>query len=394
MTLLTLLALSGCKGDDWEEHGPIADGIMAPLGDPLPSATPEQLATFERGKAVGLHRFRPSQGLGPAFNVSFCLSCHEKPVSGGSAGLYRSFFLSGRLTEDGAFVPGESAGEAGGVIRLLDVGTDHLARPEIPETTTILAQRNPIPFFGVGLIAELPEDEILKRADPDDADGDGISGRPNYDRGFVGRFGRKAQTVSIEGFIRGPLFNHIGVTTNPLTEEQRAALPVDSSGGGDMAARYAPGFFDLGQAAAPDGPLVDLDDAPDPEMSTQDLFDLVSYSMLLAAPLVDDPTPDSEAGRLAFNEARCTDCHTPRIKGPRGPVHVYSDLLLHDMGPELADGLVQKDATGAEFRTQPLWGIGAVGPYLHDGRAHTLHDAILAHGGEGTASRDLFAAFD
>ena len=77
--------------------------------------------------------------------------------------------------------------------------------------------------------------------------------------------------------------------------------------------------------------------------------------------------------------------------GPRGALPVYSDLLLHDMGPDLADGIEQGEASGSEFRTQPLWGIAAVGPYLHDGRAETLKDAILAHGGEGQKSRDRAA---
>lgn len=395
-SILLIAALTGCSGEpDWDKsHGEIAEGIMAPLGEPIPSATPEQLATFERGRAVGIHRFTPTEGLGPAFNTSSCLSCHEKPTFGGSAGLYRSFFLTGRTTDDGAFFPGESAGESGGVIRLVDLQEDRTARPDIPDTTTIISQRNPIPFFGVGLIAELPEEEILRWADPDDEDGDGISGRPNYDRGYVGRFGRKAQTVSIEGFIRGPLFNHLGITSNPLTDAQRAALPVDSSGGEDPNARLLRGLFELGQAAAPDGPLTDDDGVPDPELSRSDLFDLVSFSMLLAAPQVEEPTPDSEVGRLAFNEARCTDCHIPRLVGPRGPLHLYSDLLLHDMGDAMADGLVAQDATGREYRTQPLWGLAPVGPFLHDGRAHTIHDAILMHGGEGQASADLYASFD
>ena len=81
----------------------------------------------------------------------------------------------------------------------------------------------------MGLLAEIPDSEILKRVDENDANGDGISGRANYDRGFVGRFGRKAQTVSIEGFIRGPLFNHLGITTNPLPDELKAMLPVPSA---------------------------------------------------------------------------------------------------------------------------------------------------------------------
>jgi CxxC motif-containing protein (DUF1111 family) len=389
-------------GEDWTEHGPIAEGIMAPLGEPIPSATAEQLDAFERGKRVGERRFQLEEGLGPAFNTAFCLSCHEKPVSGGSAGIYRSFFLSGRLTGDGAFLPGESAGDGGGVIRANYVGEEYDARPEIPESTTILAQRNPIPFFGVGLLAELSDDEILKRADPDDADGDGISGRPNYDRGFVGRFGRKSQTVSIEGFIRGPLFNHLGLTTDPLTDEQRAELPVDSSSGmtdgtrRDQGAwlRLSEALSAFGQAAAPDGPLTDEDGVPDPEMSGAELFDLVTFTMLMAAPEIEPLNEVTTRGRDAFNEARCFDCHTPRLQGPRGPIPVYSDLLLHDMGAELADGLAQMDATGSEFRTQPLWGIAPVGPYLHDGRARTLHDAIALHGGEGSRSRDLYLAME
>ena len=232
--LSAALLLGACPGPAPREHvlgdfGPMADGIYARLGDPAPYADATQLATFERGRQVALTRFDRRDGLGPAFNVTFCTACHERPVIGGGAGLYRNFFVSGVETPDGAFVPGFSAGDAGGVIRLYYYGADYPARPPVPTETNIIAQRNPIPFFGVGLLAELPDAEILRRADPDDADGDGISGRPNYDRGFVGRFGRKSQTVSIEGFIRGPLFNHLGVTTDPLSEAQRALLPVDSS---------------------------------------------------------------------------------------------------------------------------------------------------------------------
>ena len=266
--------------------------------------------------------------------------------------------------------------------------------PELDPRTNVVAQRNPIPFFGVGLLAELSNEEILKRADPDDADGDGISGRPNYDRGYVGRFGRKSQTVSIEGFIRGPLKNHLGITTDPLTDAQKAALPVDSSSDDPMDGATGSlfhGVLPFGQAAANDGPITDDDGAPDPEMSGDDLFDLVSMTMLMAAPDVrTDLTPTEIEGRDLFDDAGCADCHTPRLTGPRGPLPVYSDLLLHDMGPDLADGLVQGEAGGEEFRTQPLWGIAAVGPYLHDGRATTIDEAIEMHGGEGQRSADHY----
>jgi CxxC motif-containing protein (DUF1111 family) len=378
-----------------DAHSEYAQGIYAKLGDPVPYASDTQLETFERGERVATRRFSLADGLGPAFNVTFCASCHEKPVFGGSAGLYRNFFLTGMRTEEGAFFPSESAGPAGGVVRMYFYGDpeDEPARPAVPTTANVVAQRNPIPFFGVGLLAELSEDEILKRADPDDADRDGISGRPNYDRGFVGRFGRKAQTVSIEGFIRGPLFNHLGVTTDPLTDEQRALLPIDSSGGEESAA-FAPigkVLLRFAQAAAPDGPLTDDDGAPDPELSTDDLFDLVSWAMLLA-PAQPGPLDEHVEGQKVFDACGCQKCHTPRLTGPRGPLPLYSDLLLHDMGPDLDDGLPQKEATTSEFRTQPLWGISAVGPYLHDGRAMTIDEAIVAHGGEATSAQQRYVA--
>jgi CxxC motif-containing protein (DUF1111 family) len=379
------------------DHGPIADGVSSPMGDPVPYASPDQVAAFQRGKEVSLRRFDLRGGLGPAFNVTFCTSCHEKPTPGGGAGLYRNFFLAGVQIEGGAFFPAESAGMAGGVIRFYAYDAEIPAHPPVEDNVNVIAQRNPIPFFGSGLLAELGEQEILSRADPNDADGDGISGRPNYDQGFVGRFGRKAQTVSLEGFIRGPLFNHLGVTTDPLSDAQKAALPVDSSSGAATTALrwVASELSRTAQASAPAGPLTDDDDAPDPELSTDDLFDLVSFAMLLGAPRVSLDLDEAElAGRTRFDDLGCGKCHAPRLESPRGPLPVYSDLLLHDMGSTLADGLIQGEATGSEFRTQPLWGLTAVGPYLHDGRATTVDEAIRFHDGEGKASRDAYEALD
>lgn len=406
--LLALIVATGCRDktppDDTgpepapvDGHGPIAADIMGPMGTAVPYATAAQRETFERGLDVSLRRFSYSDGLGPAFNVTFCGSCHEKPVSGGSGGLYRNFFLTGIVDEYGVFFPSESAGASGGVVRLYHrPGFDEPVHPPLDDRTNVVAQRNPIPFFGVGLLAELSDAELLSRADPDDADGDGISGRANYDRGFVGRFGRKSQTVSIEGFIRGPLKNHLGITTDPLTDAQKAALPVDSSSAAaEATGSLLRGLLPFGQAAASDGPIVDDDEAPDPELSTDDLFDLVSMAMLMAAPEVrTELTPLEASGRDTFDAIGCAACHTPRLEGPRGPLPVYSDLLLHDMGPELADGLQQGEADGSEFRTQPLWGVAAVGPYLHDGRATTLDEAIRMHGGEGASSQRRYVGLD
>ena len=377
---LLVMFAAGCPADD-DDPPQLAENIYARLGEPLPTATPEQLETFEAGREVAQRRFLPADGLGPTVNVSFCGSCHEKPVLGGGAPRYRDFYLVGQQLE-GGFI----AADKGGVLNSYGFhGAD--IRPRRSDTDNVVGHRNAIPFFGVGLIAEIDEEAILANEDPDDADGDGISGHANYDRGFVGRFGRKSQTVSIEGFIRGPLFNHLGITTDPLTDDQKARLPVPSvaaAGDGVMPR----------QAAAPEEPLTDDDGTPDPEMSSQELFDLVSFSMLLAAPEPAEPTPASERGKRVFDELDCSGCHVHALEGPRGLVPLYSDLLLHDMGPELADGIAMNLASGSEFRTQPLWGIAAVGPYLHDGRADTLDEAIRWHGGEAKGSRKAYEALD
>lgn len=419
--------LIGCpKGDP-----PVAEEIFGAFGDPVAHATAEQLDTFARGEAVARMRFTAADGLGPHFNVASCASCHEKPVFGGSAPRYRNFLLVGQNLPDG------SRTELGvnGVLPQFELASTSpvsTAACMAPDGTTLeqtgvppgsgpvrgvsirrrenaaansFATRNAIPFFGVGALAEIEEKHILRNADPDDRDGDGISGRPNFDRGFVGRFGRKAQTVSIEGFIRGPLFNHLGITTNPLSAEAQARLPVASQAevrSSTSGLGHGVGGRTDAQAAAPSEPITDDDDVCDPELSEQGLFDLVSWAMLLAAPRPDAPTDESEAGRALFEDIECTGCHVPALRGPRGMVPAYTDLLLHDMGPELADdvqmGLAgdpdqcEGGVRGCEWRTQPLWGVAATGPYLHDGRADTLDDAIRAHGGEGSRSRDAYEA--
>ncbi len=367
----------------------IAEGIFARLGEPLPSATPEQLATFERGREVALRRLTPQTGLGPSFNVTFCGACHEKPVTGGSAARYRNFLLVRQELADGS----QTNTGVNGVQDQFALGNPPYVATE--SATNRIAQRNPIPFFGVGLLAEIDEAAILANADPDDADGDGISGRPNYDRGFVGRFGRKAQTVSLEGFIRGPLFNHAGITSDPLTNDRKNQLPVPSG----IADTFGEAQTGLGkahqaQAAAPDEPTVDDDGVADPELPEQDLFDVVSFTMLMAAPMPDEPNEQTTRGAALFDEIGCDGCHVPALRSARGLIPAYSDLLVHDMGVMMSDGVRMGEADGSEFRTQPLWGVGAVAPYLHDGRADTLDEAIRFHDGEGRASREAYEALD
>ena len=371
---LVLLSFAIACAEAGSQQDEAESRIFGALGDPIPGLSEDERQSFERGRELALRRFTPETGLGPEFNLTFCGGCHEKPVLGGSAGHYRDFLMVGNALLGDVVVPrGKN-----GIQRQFSLSI--VREPSDPQTD-VSATRNPVPFFGMGLLAEIPEEEILRRHDPEDSDEDGISGRVNLDGGFVGRFGRKAQTASIEIFVRGPLFNHMGITSIPLSDESRARLPM-------QAAPHAPSEK---QAVLPDEETIDQDAVRDPELSEAELFDLVSFAMLLAAPRPDAPTEQTDRGARGFDAIGCAGCHVPELTGPRGPIPAYSDLLLHDMGEDLADGFPMGESSGAEFRTQPLWGISAVGPYLHDGRADTVDQAIRWHGGEAEAAAARYA---
>ena len=388
--LFVALGVSACGDDGPREAAvPLVEDVFGALGEPMPSASAEQLEAFERGRELVLRRWTPEEGLGPRMNVSFCGACHESPVFGGSAPRYRDFYIAARVLDDGSFLTPDQ----GGIVHAygLDAGD---TRPVREDFYDIRARRNAIPFFGAGLIAEIPEESILANADPDDADGDGISGRPNYEEGLIGRFGRN-RDAALEGFIRGPLNNHLGITSDPLSEEMRALLPVRSDTasveGLTREQEAALRSSVQAQVAAPSLPLADFDAVPDPELSEQELFDILSFTMLLAAPQPSPATPESLNGEALFHELQCASCHVPVLEGPRGGVPLYSDLLLHDMGPERGDGLLMGLAESSEFRTQPLWGVAATAPYLHDGSADTLDEAIRLHGGEAAGAVASYA---
>ncbi len=354
----------------------IADIFVDNIGEVAPHATDAERLSFERGFALSLHRFQPEEGLGPTFNVDSCVACHEGPVIGGGAPRYRDFFLHGITNDDGTFV----LAPKGGVVMSFGIG-DAPLRPGLITGANTQAKRSSMPFFGSGAIGEIFEDAIIANADPDDEDGDGISGRPNHVSGILGRFGRKLQKATVEGFVRDPIFNHGGMTSDPLTPALTALLPIDHS--------QPPPWLN----AVIEPPRTDDDNVLDPEIPPSDMLDLVTFTMLMAPPAPDaNPSAEAEHGDELFDEFGCQTCHVRGLSGARGFVPLYSDLLLHDMGPDLADGLVFGSSTGAEFRTQPLWGIVTSEPYLHDGRADTLQEAILWHGGEGQAARDAFAA--
>lgn len=371
------------------------------LGDPLPDLTPEELAAFKRGRKVFKRQFKPSEGLGPLYNATSCESCHSQPVTGGSARLYRNFYIA---VIDFGFAQSPLGGLPSIVIPSFGGSTPHAIatftledrRREIPDNVgglpVVVTQRNALPLFGTGMFEFVSDATIMSNSDPNDLDGDGISGRFNRDTGApmqlpIGRFGVKLQSNNIEFFTRGPLQNQIGITSDPL---------LGSSGIASSCVRPVP----QGGATA-DDPLTDGDGIPDPEISEDDLGDLIAFTRFLAPP---QPLPfdaEAEAGEALFDSIGCAKCHIPELPTSRGPIRAYTDLLLHEVGDDLKDGLHQGSPQASskssalvteEFRTQPLWGVRHHGPFLHDGRAETLEEAIEAHGGEAEDIRDAFMA--
>jgi CxxC motif-containing protein (DUF1111 family) len=258
-----------------------------------------------------------------------------------------------------------------------------------------ISLRLPPPVFGAGLIEAIADTEILQHADPDDADGDGISGRPNWvqpppwvpatEPGSgpalrIGRFGRKAQTSSILQQTVEAYLQDMGITSDFLPDENRNPM---ASHPHDAADRVA-----------------------DPEIPASTVLAVVNYLRLLAPPA---PGRDNIAGQNAFHTIGCASCHVPELRTALSSsptlrnrsVGLYSDLLLHDMGDGLADHRPDGQASGREWRTAPLWGLRLIRQFLngeafllHDGRARSIEEAILLHGGEAQRSRDLFNALN
>lgn len=260
----------------------------------------------------------------------------------------------------------------------------------------MLSPRVAPPMIGLGLLEAIPAADILAHADPEDRDGDGISGRPavviSPETGapMLGRFGWKGGAASLRDQSAAAFAMDMGLSTDlhpvpwgDCTEAQAACR------------------------AAPDGQEPGIRDGLEVDRESLDL--VTFYARNLAVPgRADAGEAEVLRGKAAFYGAGCPACHVPkfvtaRLEGePERSFQLiwpYSDLLLHDMGPGLADNRPEGRATGQEWRTPPLWGLGstaAVGggkaTYLHDGRARDLSEAILWHGGEASAARDAFAA--
>lgn len=362
-----------------------------------------------------------SSGLGPKYISTSCTACHLRNGKGSipneqedglaSMVLRLSVWQEGRavahpdyggqlLTKatNGVEVDGSAELEwHERELALLDGSRIYLRRPIVRfvksnrgvlDDGTVTSLRASPAVFGLGLLEAVSESDIIRASSANKYAESGISGRINWiwnqtaERYEVGRFGWKAAKSSVRSQIAGALLDDIGIT-NP-------SLQNESSQNGR-------------RHVNPEGTVSEIDE--------REFGALVFYIQTLAVPARGDrPSPDVLQGARLFSDAHCTKCHTPILR--TGSDHAiaelnnqminpYTDLLLHDMGIDLADQRPESMATGREWRTPPLWGLGLAElvsggeeHYLHDGRARTLSEAIMWHGGEGSISRDAFGAMD
>jgi CxxC motif-containing protein (DUF1111 family) len=340
---------------------------------PLSGLSDDERQRFKDGDALFELPFRASMGIGPLYIRSSCAACHADDGRG-----------PGAVTKMAA---GEPA---------VDLPYGHTVRPQMAAgaTTAIVAPVGAVtslrvgpPVFARGYIEAIADSEIA-RVEREQAAGGVVSGRINRvtyasqanpdtrfnrhqpgDTGLIGRFGLKARIATVDEFAADAFQGDMGLTS-PLRPDE---LPN------------------------PDG-LTD-DQRPGVDVTADDVNVTADYVRTLALPK--RAAPDA-AGAALFAQVGCATCHVPALRTAADyPIAlladidapVYSDVLLHDMGAELADGIADGDASGNEWRTAPLVGMRFFRSFLHDGRAKTLRDAVVAHGGPGSEASAAAAAF-
>lgn len=391
------------------------------VGSALPGLSPQLVQLFATGQAVFNKNFTAAEGLGPIYNEVSCVTCHGAGAPGGGDPLgpgATSFNVTHFAYDNLGFF--DSIRDLGGlVIQKKSIrDTSHpnctFAGENVPSVANVVSTRNTPPVFGFGLLDAIPDAEILKRQTMNT---DGVNGfanwgfelqavdpepiqgipLPNYGPARVGRFGWKAQTASLFQFSAEPFNIELGVSS-PF-------FPQEFTPEGTRFAAQLPPTCNVADHAVNDF---------DNSMSVA----LYQFQALLAPPPVLAKNREAKDGEKLFSRIGCENCHASELRTAdrynlllangssvrvrqleNRVVNAYSDLLLHDMGANLADdpsgstmGRVMGRADGRHWRTTPLWGIRFKQALLHDGRTASIATAILEHGGEATNARNRFAA--
>jgi CxxC motif-containing protein (DUF1111 family) len=358
------------------------------LAGTIPGLTPQQEKEHLTGDAAFGRIFAKEDGLGPVFVQSSCSNCHVGNGKGHpTTELTRFANVNGSVTD-----------------YLLDKGGPQLqhhavpgyAAEVLPTEANVFSKRIAPAVMGLGYIAAISDQSILDNEDPNDLNGDGISGRVNYvnptnffsplsihipnGTQYIGRFGKKAEKVTIQDQVVFALKQDIGITSD-YDKQDLYNIQIGMNTG---------------------------DQVSDPEVSSAFVNSLVFYMRTLKAPTRrNEDDTDVKAGEALFNQIGCNSCHVTTFTTAASDIgalsnqtfHPYSDFLLHDMGAALDDSYPEGSASGFEWRTPPLWGIGLAKDsqggqlfLLHDGRATGFVQAISFHGGEAASRRTAFNA--
>jgi len=329
-------------------------------GGPDRELTDEEAILWRRGFDVFDRAFHVDRGLGPFHNGDSCRGCHLDPVVGGAGGLDVDVVRFAHVDNEGT-VTQLPTGPAASRHEI-----DGYTHDSVHTDANVIETRQTPTLLGLGLVDRIPEANILANADPDDLDGDGISGRVRILRdGRLGKFGHKCGVPTMRDFAADAMLNELGITIHA----SKSIFAEDS----------------------------DSDEAADPELSDDDFEGLAFYIAHLAPPPRELPTDQGELDRVEdgeaiFTQIGCADCHMPSLAGEHGePVEAYSDFLLHNVANPSRSNVDETAVEPREFRTAPLWGLRDTAPYLHDGSATSIGDAVVdGHFGEAAAARQAY----
>jgi CxxC motif-containing protein (DUF1111 family) len=342
-------------------------------GDPLAGLSAAEFAEFRLGLDDFLEVETADEGLGPAFNGTSCAVCHSVPAVGGM-GTIAEVRAVGR-NELGELGPLYPDGET--LFQLFSVPT-HGCQAIVPSGAAVFARRIPIPLFGAGLVEAIPDDALLAMEDPLDSNRDGISGRAARVRDVasgasrIGRFGWKAQHATLLAFAADAYRNEMGITNDLFPDELALGVSAERMKVCD--------------------PMPDPEDIVDPRTRRRGIDNFESFMRFLA-PVGRAESVSTQAGEQIFAIVGCANCHVQRLTTgananrlfDRTSVEPFSDFLLHDVGT--GDGIPQGAALPSEMRTPALWGLRFRRPFLHDGSASTIDEAIRRHRGEAELAR-------